>query len=470
MKFIKILFTTLMVIMLSTSCQDRLDINTDPLVASTADPNVVLPYVIVQYSNRHVTELGTRIMDVPQHFSACFNSPRAGNTSSFLTGNTWNMYYTQVMGNLELVENDAEAQGELSNNINAIAKILKAKSFFELASIWDKVPFTEALDGSSFPSPNFDDQEVVFRGAIDMLIQASNLIDAMPAEGNFDVSTGDLIFEGDMDKWQRWANSLKLRILMLLRNKDTSVDSEIVATLSQPLIEDNSQAALLEYFDTPAESNGYNRLVEAFFGVGNEEQGVFAPGEDLYDLLADGDPRFDLLISDPDDEGSPGNGMFAFAVGGATISNNVIRNDIPHIMFLPSEISFYRAELALLGVTGDDAQEQYATGVRQILNFWGRDIPGAQKTLSDEEIEGFVGALPTADLQAVHEQLFLESFLRPVIAWNSVRRTDVPDLAPPPSANIGTILKRFNYPPDEVSSNPNTPANLDTDVPVWFED
>ena len=44
----------------------------------------------------------------------------------------------------------------------AIAKILKAKSFFELSCIWDKVPFTEALDGANFASPNFDGQEVVF--------------------------------------------------------------------------------------------------------------------------------------------------------------------------------------------------------------------------------------------------------------------------------------------------------------------
>ncbi|MEM6318651.1 MAG: SusD/RagB family nutrient-binding outer membrane lipoprotein [Bacteroidota bacterium] len=469
MKYIKIFLSVLVVIALSTGCQDRLDINTDPLVASTADPNVLLPFVLVQYSNRHTTELGTRIMDVPQHFSACFNSPRAGNTSSFLTGNTWDMYYTRVLGNLVLVENDAVAQGELSNNVNAIAKILKAKSFFELACIWDAVPFTEALDGAAFPTPNFDEQEVVFRGAVDLLDQAIGLIDATPESGSFDVTTGDLIFEGDMDKWRRWANTLKLRILMLIRNKDTSVDSEIVATLGQPLIEENSQAALLEYFDTPAESNGYNRLVEAFFGVSNEVQEVYAPGEVLYDLLSAGDPRFGLMIADPNDEGSPGNGQFAFSVGGATIADNVIRNDIPHIMALPSEVHFYKAELALLGVTSDDAQAEFTMGVRKILEFWGQDIPGAQTRLSSEDISNFVDGLPTADLQAVQEQLYLESFLRPVYAWNTVRRTKVPALVPPPAANISFILKRFNYPPDEVASNPNAPVNLDTDTPVWFE-
>jgi hypothetical protein len=56
-----------------------------------------------------------------------------------------------------------------------------------------------------------------------------------------------------------------------------------------------------------------------------------------------------------------------------------------------------------------------------------------------------------------------------VIAWNTVRRTKIPALAPPPSSGISTILKRFTYPPNESDSNPNTPVNIPTDTPMWFE-
>ncbi len=56
------------------------------------------------------------------------------------------------------------------------------------------------------------------------------------------------------------------------------------------------------------------------------------------------------------------------------------------------------------------------------------------------------------------------------MAWTHVRRTDTPALTPAGGATISTILKRFTYPPDEVASNPNTPANkANTDVPMWFE-
>ena len=72
-------------------------------------------------------------------------------------------------------------------------------------------------------------------------------------------------------------------------------------------------------------------------------------------------------------------------------------------------------------------------------------------------------------MQSIHEQLYIESFIRPVVAWNTIRRTKVPALPLPPGSNISTILKRFNYAPNEVAANPNTPANLPTDTPMWFE-
>ena len=59
-----------------SSCDEKLDINTDPLAATSADPNAVLPFVFVQYSSRKVTELGTRICDVSQYISNTFNSPK----------------------------------------------------------------------------------------------------------------------------------------------------------------------------------------------------------------------------------------------------------------------------------------------------------------------------------------------------------------------------------------------------------
>jgi len=454
--------------MFTTSCEDKLDINRDPLVATSANPNVLLPFVIAQYSNRHTTELGTRIMDVPQHFTACFNSPRLGNTSIFLTGNTWGMMYTQALGNLQLVEEDAAVQGPTYNNAAAIAKVLKANVYFELTMIWEDVPYTEALKPKEFPFPQFDDQQTVLNGALAILDEAITLIGEIPATGNFDVSSGDLIYNGVMDNWLRYANSLKLRILMVLNNK-VDVGSQIDAVLTQPLIENNSQAATVRYSNEAGQKNGYNSLVEGFFGVSNEAQGVFSPGRVLWNLLQ-GDPRFDALIANPDGSEDANNiGQFAFAFGGPVISDIVIRDNLPHMLYMPAEVNLYRAERAMAkGETGT-ADTEYRAGILKNIAWWGGDIPGSPYTISTEDAMSFVDGLSAPTLEDIHNQLFIESFLRPMVAWNTVRRTGTPEMEEVPGSGISTILKRFNYPPDEVAANPNAPSNLPTDTKMWFE-
>ena len=375
--------------------------------------------------------------------------------------------YSQVLGNLILVEADAEAAGPSSNNVNAIAKILKANTFFELTMIWEKVPYTQALNAVEFPEPTFDDQEVVLRGVLDILNEATDLIGQVPEDGIFDVSVGDIIYEGDMNLWEKYANSLKLRVLMILRNK-VDVSSEIADVLNKPLIEDNNESALIRYSNAPGGFNGYNNLVEAFFGVSNEAQGVYAPSPVLYELLQ-GDPRADVLIGNPDGLDPCEMGFFAFSNPCPTIKDNVIRNDLPHMLFMPAEISLYRAELAMEDGNMTEAEAQYKDGVAKAIAWWGGDIPGAQLSIDANEASEFVGALSAPTLEDIHVQLYLESFIRPMVAWNTVRRTGVPELDPVPGTNISTYLKRFNYPPDEVASNPNTPANPTTDTPMWFE-
>ena len=486
MKNIFIYILSLVLIMAPMACEDALDVNTDPLAATTADPSAVLPFVFVQYAARKTTELGTRTMDVTQYISDTFNSPKRGNTSIFLTGNTWGMYYTLILGNLLLVRNDAIEAGPTSNNIAAIANIMTALSYYELSSLWNDIPFSQALDGQEFQFPEFDSQETVLKGCVAILDEAVGFIDGMPAEGNFNLTTGDLIYGGNMDNWRRFANSLKLRILMMIRNRDTSVDGQITALLGTPdaLIEENSQAALFTYPGTPGQINGWQDIVESFFGPDNEAVQTFGPAPAFRDILFNNDdPRLDLFFTDMSGTGTyPAQeyDLFPDFDQHAVIANNVIRADLPNIWMLPSEVSFYRAEAALLGIGPDDAQASFDEGVRQHISFWGRvgagSIPGGIRSVTSDQIEAFITSLPAlASLSAedaltqVYEQMYIEGFWRSVYAWNHVRRTKVPDLQPPAAATITTILKRFDYPPDEVGSNPNTPANPPTDTPMWFE-
>jgi hypothetical protein len=453
-----------------SSCDKKLDINTDPLAATSADPNAVLPFVFVQYSSRKVTELGTRICDVSQYISNTFNSPKNGSTSIFLTGNTWGMMYNQILGNLSLVKADAEAAGPTSNNVNAIATILSAHIYFELTSIWEDVPYTEALNGQDFPAPNFDRQEDILNAVVGLYDEAIALIDSRQLDGEFTIqTTADQYYGGDMDKWRILANSLKLRALMLLRNGGASVDAQINATLGQPLMSSNDEAAYLIYSGAPGAQNAMKTIITAFFGPDNESQNVFGPGPPIDNLLRDsGDPRYDLWVA-RNDLPAP---ELAFFPDNSTsvLSNNIIRFDLPDMLMLPSEIDLYKAELALEGfAAAGSADANYRAGVTNSLRWWGQDIPGVLATLTEADITGYVSSLPAPSIVDVYEQQYLAAFLQPVMAWTHVRRNQVPVLDAPPASTIGTTLRRFNYPPDEVTSNPNTPANLPTETPMWFE-
>ncbi|MEM9324229.1 MAG: SusD/RagB family nutrient-binding outer membrane lipoprotein [Bacteroidota bacterium] len=455
------------------SCDDQLDVNEDPLAATSADPNSVIPFILTSYEARKQTELGTRILDVSQHLSACFNSPRQGVTTSFLTGNTWGMYYTLMLGNLVLLEADARAAGEAQNNVAALAVILKALAFYEMSVIYEDIPFTQALNGQEFPFPEFDSQETVLKGTVDLLDEAVSLIAQVPSDGAFGIGASDFIYNGNMDLWERYANSLQLRILMIIRNVDAGyADSRIQAVLGRPLLETLDHVASFPFFTDPGAQNAFADLNETFFGTpSNEAVQVYGPGPVLLSLLVDNDdPRTDVFMADLSGTGDfpgPDMGVFPTAVE-TVISDDVIRFDWPAVWYTPAEVDLYRAELVLEGVISGDADALTQSGVRKALQYYGQEIDGASATISDGDIDAFVSTFTNVDLETVYEQQYLEAFMRPLVSWNHVRRNRWPELDLVPGASISDFLQRFSYPPDEIGANPNTPPQkADNSVTMW---
>lgn len=453
------------------SCEEKLDINTDPLASS--EPELLLPAVLARYQSRKETELGTRILDVSQHLSGCFNSPRAGVTTSFLTGNTWGMYYTIMLGNLAVLESGAREAGELQNNVTGIALTLKALAFYELSVIFEDIPFTEALDAQQFPRPAFDTQETVLKGTVDLLDEAVSFLTNVPA-GSITIGGQDFIYNGDVQLWERFANSLQLRILMLIRNADAGYAlPRINDVLSRPLITDLAHVARFPFFSQVGQQNSFADLNNTFFGTpSNEVVGVYAPSPVLRDLLVNNaDPRLDIFVTDingGDDYDNPPMGTQSFGAFGAVISDDIIRYDAPAVWYTPAEISFYRAELALAGDVAGDADALTQQGVTEALQYWGGAIDNATATIEPADIAAYAATFTGVTMTQVHEQQYLETFMRPLVSWNHVRRTGVPEMDAVPGAVIDDILQRFTYAPDEIATNENTPApKADNAVRMW---
>lgn len=469
-----------------------LDINQDPDAATDVPGDLLFPTALAAIgANRAIeinppTALFVQIL-ASSGSAGVFLEPERYIISSFTVGNTWSIFYGSVLRNLTLARRQALAADPPRRNVAAQAEITSAYVFLMLTLMWETVPFTQALDGANHPIPEFDDQETVLRGVVAKLDSAIALIDE---DGLSGVGFGDMIYGGEMDLWRRFANSLKLRTLMFIRNRDTSVDSQISALLTQPLIRANAQEAAIPFFNTTGNENNVWKLNNQFDGFVNSMNGnnfLFA-GETLVNLMKGlGDPRLDTYFEfavtnfniSPDGGGPATTEHFGKAAGvsgwndGRTsmVSQNIIRRDWPSRILPAAEVWLYEAEFRATQGDLGGAHASYLSGIEAALNFFDGK-PGA---ISPAAKQAYLSSLPAsfagqgAALEAIHAQQYIEVFDRAPENWAHWKRTKFPTLPLPSQAVLGAVIRRFPMPPAEVSSNPNAPVGVELTQPMWFE-
>lgn len=495
MKLFKLLIISTALLFALTSCDDFLDVNTDPNAATSVSPDLLFPTVLANVAaNRAIEIMPSNAFFVniwaPNGSTGVFINPDRYIISPFSTGNTWSNWYGTSSRNLTLMIEAAENGEPARPNVAAQAKMMQAYLFFSLTMMWEDIPFSEALDPEDFPEPQFDEQETVLRGIIAMLDEAIDQV----APGSAAVGDGDLIYGGNMDNWVRFANSLKLRTYMFIRNQDPSVDAEITDLLDNaPLIRTNQNEAAIPFFDSNDNANNLwvlNNLFGGFTNAGNGNIFVYA-GETLVDIMNDlEDPRRETYFAfRTDDDGETfeaeeyvGQTAGVSGFGGPTnaVSQNIIRTDWPNRILTASEVLFYEAEF--LATTGDlpGAHDAYIAGVEASLDFLDPytvldSRAGSADGISQEAKDDYVSSLPgsfqteAAALEAIYTQQYIEVLDRAPENWSQWRRTKFPDLDVAENADLGNIIRRFPYPPSEISSNPNTPQDPVLDTPMWFE-
>lgn len=486
MRKLRHLFILLLMAPVLGGCDNLLDldINTDPDAATEVEGDLLLPTVMTSISANRSIEFGPDNAFFSQVWASngstgVFSDPERYNFSPFTTGNTWDFLYTDILKNLRLMTDLAEEQDPPRVNVMAQAEIIGAYTFWMLTSLWGEVPFTQAIQGDDFPTPEFDDQETILRGLVEKLDSAVALID--PA-GDPGVEFGDLMYGGDMELWEKFGNSLKLRTLMMIRNRDQSVDAEIATLLNQPLIRANEEEAAIPFFDAADNENNVwklNNLFGGFTNAGNGNVFLFA-GEPLVDLMKDlGDPRLDTYfalavdfstgeVEETEFFGQTA-GVFQYGDETSMISQNIIRPDWPSRIVTAAEVWLYEAEfLAATDLGG--AQAAYEAGVRAGLDYF----DGKPGEITEAEKDAYMASLPALTaanaMDAIHAQQYIEVFDRAPENWVHWKRTHYPALPVPNEAVLGDIIRRYGYPPEEISANPNAPETpIPLTTPMWFE-
>lgn len=140
----------------------------------------------------------------------------------------WSLAYVGVGANARLTAQEAVRVKD--HWTQGVAQVLEAWSVGTLADLFGDVPYAQAFQPETYPTPVFDPQPAVYAALQTTLDQAlTNL--ASPTGGN--LKTSDFFFRGNLTNWRAVAHSLKARFY-LHTNDYTKAIPEALAGISTP--------------------------------------------------------------------------------------------------------------------------------------------------------------------------------------------------------------------------------------------
>ena len=483
------------------SCSDEYmeNMNTDPSKAATIDPNAQLTTAQLQtYGDLSMMEIYRNYhYAFTQQLMGCWNTTNYGGRHTLDNNEMsriWTSFYTQSLKNIIDAQYRTAEDAE-KVNINSVLRIYRVYLMSIITDTYGDAPFSEAglgfLEGKF--NPKYDKQEDIYNAFFLELEDAVNKID--PTK---DKVTGDLIYAGDVTKWQQLANSLRLRFAMRISNVNpTKAQTEFENALAANggVITDASSDALIKYM-TIAFSFGQeaysdyrgNSLSQLLFGNDPANNPSYLCSTFFNQLYNSGDPRtfkisrcyYDGLMSatSPDNrvditqemiekgiDFSPRNpGAYSWepwptgydsdickelAVNNPSVTATMAREVEPKLAnnFLKSDnpgVVMTSAEVKKWNVGSVSAEDLYKQGVRAAMDFL-TDNYGCTAT-TDAEFDAFIqgrgtfGHTDNQKLEAINTQAWILHFTNPAECWANVRRSGYPKLKSPAEYGFGQYL------------------------------
>lgn len=238
-----------------TSCSDQYmeDMNTDPSKAETIDPNAQLTTAQLQtYGDLGMVEIYRNYLyGFTQQLMGCWNTTNYGGRHTLDNSEmsrVWTTFYTAAIKNLT----DAQcrtATDEGKTNIHAALTIYRVYLMSIITDIYGDVPCYEAGKGflEGIFNPRYDTQEEIYLSFFDDLSQAEQALSASK-----DAITGDVIYGGDIQKWKKLANSLRMRFAMRISNvapERARQEFEAALAAEGGIFESADDEALIKYMD-----------------------------------------------------------------------------------------------------------------------------------------------------------------------------------------------------------------------------
>jgi hypothetical protein len=449
---LKLLGVAFFVNLLLVGCTSKFDdINTNPDAAKTVPPTNILAFSIRYYMNSMYDAWNN--MNEPETYGGHLAKIQYIDEARYVyrpgtVENKWYYIYITVQ-NLRNMQAMAAAEG--NTNLQAVGLVLEAFMMQEATDTWRDIPYSDAFKLSDgVTNPKYDTQETIYPALIATLQQASELF----KQNKGTLGAGDVLFKGNVAKWQKFANSMILRLAIRISKVGSSVAQpaleKVMSDLSNyPILDSNSDNVFF-IWDT---ATPYQ---EPWF-VDAKTRDDHAVSDVLVNTLQGlNDPRLPVYALP-----ATGTGLYTgFKIGAAAQPNlttvsrigkrfrNVAAGFSP--LMRSSEVWFFIAEASMLGwktnVAAKDAYEKAVTLSMQ------------ENGVAADDITTYLAG--SGKFVDTYDQIYLQEwialFKQGMEAWSLYRRTGVPQLYHAEGSKYsGHNVPPFRYPYPTTETNLN---------------
>lgn len=360
----------------------------------------------------------------------------------------WTILYRDVLNDLnesaKIITADPLLDPAVKANKLAIIDLMQVYTYNILVNTFGDVPYTESLDPNNL-FPKYDDAKIIYT---DLLKRVADDIAKLNAGSASFTSAEDLVYKGSVAKWIKFANSMKLKMGMIIADVDAATSKANVEAADASAIASASDNGLFTYLSaTPNTNPLYADIV-----LGG--RGDYVAAEDLMNPLINlNDPRKAQFF------GTNNAGNYQGGVVGkvntfsdmSKPSTKLSAADAPLVLLDYVETEFYRAEAKERGYTvAGTAAEHYNNAIKASIIFWGGSAAEADVYLLKPEV-AYATATGTWK-QKIGFQKWIALYNRPFETWTELRRLDYPQLSLPIGAKSG-FPNRYQYPNNEQQLN-----------------
>jgi hypothetical protein len=370
------------------------------------------------------------------------------------------------------------------SNVNqiAIAKILKSYIIWTITDRWGDVPYSEALTANTTRNvtPKYDAQKDIYTQMFADLKSAANSLDVNGAS-----ISGDIIFSGDINKWKKTANSL--RMLMALRlSKVYPNTGDIAAT---EFAAANAAGGILTNADNFQLTYAGGNLKNPYYAL-YDGRSDYGECKTFYDILtALGDSRQSVYgtSSTAFPYGMSDDVARAFGTANPGYSRHLaatFRTPTSSIVIIPASIVLLaRAEAIERGWITGNSRSNYEDGITQSFAQWGLTVPSGYLTSASVDFASGTGVttsvgqntantIPASSKAATANKIDRIALQRYIAlypdggqSWAEWKRTGIPQLQPTAEALGKQIPRRYVYPLNERAYNPDAVKTAEGKMP-----